>query len=300
MPQGVGDDVQAHDGCSGWYDALIIDERGEGEEREVKVTYFGWHSRYDQWVLAASDRLKGEDEELPEERRNWGCDDGLVDLEDGQWAVEAILKKKIVRAKPKKRRHGEPEPEPEVFYQVKWRGLDEHGKPWAPSWEPEENINQADLDAFESPPPPPPKEPYVLTAPKLVADDVADLLVHEWVEQIGRSAAALLSVRRALTLPSCIARGAACPRTRDACSHTTLGDSLPGVLLKPSYICSRSDRGPRPSRGAGHTARLPVGPQRSLAQLRQLRKGLGEPNRSLRGPTPKIRCLSTVEGAEHS
>ena len=58
---------QVKDPRGHWYDAKIVGERGEGEEREVKVHYHGWKQSLDEWILASSDRILDEDEELPEE-----------------------------------------------------------------------------------------------------------------------------------------------------------------------------------------------------------------------------------------
>ena len=76
-----------------------------------------------------------------------------------------------------------------------WKGKDKDGKPWPRTWEPEKNINPQMVDEFVNPPEPT-TEPFVLAAPELVAPDVADLLVAEWADQVGRSAAALLMRQR--------------------------------------------------------------------------------------------------------
>ena len=60
----VGDPVQALDGKFGWYDAVIVGERGEGEAREVKVHYDGYKKSQDKWLPATRKRVRGEEEEL--------------------------------------------------------------------------------------------------------------------------------------------------------------------------------------------------------------------------------------------
>mgnify|MGYP006100620833 CR=1 FL=1 len=62
MPHLIGDWVQALDAYNDWFDAKVVSERGEGEAREVKVHFHGWKPRWDEWILAESNRLKGEDE----------------------------------------------------------------------------------------------------------------------------------------------------------------------------------------------------------------------------------------------
>lgn len=76
---------------------------------------------------------------------DWG---GEGFLEDGQYEVERLLKKR-------KRKHGN-------TYLVAWRGHDEDGLPWEPSWEPESNVDQQLIDELEDPPvhqPLPPPSP---------------------------------------------------------------------------------------------------------------------------------------------
>ena len=46
----VGDDVVARDHVGKWYDARVVDVRGEGAERKIKVHFSGWSRRFDEWV----------------------------------------------------------------------------------------------------------------------------------------------------------------------------------------------------------------------------------------------------------
>lgn len=59
--------LQAID-CTGkhWYEAKVVDERGEGDAREVKVHFKRFHARYDEWITAASGKLAPLDETTPD------------------------------------------------------------------------------------------------------------------------------------------------------------------------------------------------------------------------------------------
>jgi hypothetical protein len=183
----VGQWVQANDNLSGWYDAKVIDERGEGTEREVLVHYNGWKKRFDQWILATSQRILGEHEELPEDdEHDWGGQSMRLDRD--VFAVKAILGKKHDR-------------EGNVFYMVEWEGVDKEGNAWPRSKiypldaEGNENLSADLIDEYENPPAIPPT-PYTLAQPELVSPSIADTLVGEWVEQVGRSAMDLLARQR--------------------------------------------------------------------------------------------------------
>ena len=40
-----------------WYEAKVVDERGEGAAREYLVHYNGWKARYDEWVGVGNEEL---------------------------------------------------------------------------------------------------------------------------------------------------------------------------------------------------------------------------------------------------
>ena len=182
---------QVKDPRGHWYDAKIVGERGEGEEREVKVHYHGWKQSLDEWILASSDRILDEDEELPEEAHDWGTERGHID--EDQWEVEAIVKRRR-----KNNKDG-------CF--VRWAGLNKEGEAWAPSWVALEDVCPELLDEFENPPEVP-ALPFVEKVSATIAPEIADSLVVEWRDDIGRQAAKLLARqrdefacrRRALTL----------------------------------------------------------------------------------------------------
>jgi len=53
-----GSKLEALDVAGTWYEAKVVDERGEGAARELLVHYNGWKARYDEWVGAGSGRLR--------------------------------------------------------------------------------------------------------------------------------------------------------------------------------------------------------------------------------------------------
>ena len=170
---------QVKDPRGHWYDAKIVGERGEGEEREVKVHYHGWKQSLDEWILASSDRILDEDEELPEEAHDWGTERGHID--EDQWEVEAIVKRRR-----KNNKDG---------CVVRWAGLNKEGEAWAPSWVALEDVCPELLDEFENPPEVP-ALPFVEKVSATIAPEIADSLVVEWRDDIGRQAAKLLARQR--------------------------------------------------------------------------------------------------------
>ena len=59
---GVGERLQACDSHGTWYDAKVVDVRGLGSSRDVKVHFHGWSKRHDEWLGATSGRLRDADE----------------------------------------------------------------------------------------------------------------------------------------------------------------------------------------------------------------------------------------------
>ena len=64
-----------------WCNATVIDTRGSGVGREVKVHYQGWNKRWDEWILERSSRLRSHDSS------NDIIDDPLESAPDGRKAV---------------------------------------------------------------------------------------------------------------------------------------------------------------------------------------------------------------------
>jgi hypothetical protein len=174
----TGDAVQARDGRYGWFDAVIVAERGEGEAREVKVHYKGFGTRYDKWVRARDKAcIRGADEDPEEDPPDWGDAPGLVDAADSQFMVERIVRKKVAL-------------DGTVMYLCKFVG---HAKG---EYIPAEDVDSELVASFEEARAPGPAGPYVLSLPETIAPDVADALVTEWGEDIGRKSAALLARQR--------------------------------------------------------------------------------------------------------
>ena len=67
----VGSKLQALDCRNMWCDATVIDARGNGCDREIKVHYMGWKKRWDEWVLSRSVRLRPRLENAASTTRPW-------------------------------------------------------------------------------------------------------------------------------------------------------------------------------------------------------------------------------------
>ena len=163
----LGTRLQARDRVGAWYDGKIVSERGEGDCRDVKVHFEGFSKGQDEWIGAVSDRLLPIGIQTPD-----------------TYEVEKIIGKR------------------------KRRGVTEYLCVWAASdneqtWEPLDNISEDLIDDYEAAAAPEkktylkePAEPYVLTQDISIDDSIADELVTEWVEAIGRKGAGLLSHQR--------------------------------------------------------------------------------------------------------
>ena len=56
----LGDRLEARDCCGTWYAAKVVDTRGLGAEREIKVHFMNWSKRWDEWIAVESGRLRTE------------------------------------------------------------------------------------------------------------------------------------------------------------------------------------------------------------------------------------------------
>ena len=54
----VGDVVWARDVRGDYYKALVSGERGEDEGRELRIHFYRWAAKWDEWVAADSDGLQ--------------------------------------------------------------------------------------------------------------------------------------------------------------------------------------------------------------------------------------------------
>ena len=167
----------ARDKSGGWYNAKILARRGDPGAEEVRVHFMGWSRRLDEWVPRAT-HIRGLEEGLPEaEVQNSFPNHQVGYIEDDMFEVETLLKRR-------RRADGSSK------FLVRWCGYSEE----ADTWEAAESIHEELVAEFElrlaSPSPP---GPYCLTQEnKLLSAEIADHLVAEWDDDIGRKSAALL------------------------------------------------------------------------------------------------------------
>ena len=57
--------MMAQDSRGSWYNATVRAERGEGAEREVKVSFSGWARRWDEWLFVSGARIMERGAEPP-------------------------------------------------------------------------------------------------------------------------------------------------------------------------------------------------------------------------------------------
>jgi hypothetical protein len=210
----VGARLQARDRVGAWLDAKIVAERGEDDAREVKVHFDGFHKRYDEWIAVSSDKLLPLGQQTPD-----------------VYSVERLL--------GKRKRGGVTE------YLCKWRDFGEEEN----SWEPEDGIAADLIEAFQEMQAPaalPPIGPYVLSQDDGIIDDsIADALVGEWVDAIGRKGAALLSHQREEWAAKKFFSMTPCPAWLYRALHRALrsrGQQLAGVLTPCVRACVRAPR----------------------------------------------------------
>ena len=158
----VGMKLQACDCRGKWYDSKVMDERGVGEIREVKVHFGGFKPKYDEWILAGGKKLAA-----------------LGDPTPDTYDVEQLLKKRS--------RKGNNE------YYVRWvdREADDD------SWVPEVDIADDLIHAWNASPKGKaakgPVEPYVITHAGSIDSAIANELVLEWIDAVGRKGASALA-----------------------------------------------------------------------------------------------------------
>ena len=78
-PWAVSDRLWARDRCYKWLWARVVSEDGEGAERELRIHFEGWESRYDETIPADSRRLR---KEPPDEDES---DSSVTDDSDDDW-----------------------------------------------------------------------------------------------------------------------------------------------------------------------------------------------------------------------
>ena len=75
----LGDRLEARDCRGTWYAAKVVDTRGLGAEREVKVHFMNWSKRWDEWIAVESGRLRDDGAGLVDETVDA---DGTADYDD--------------------------------------------------------------------------------------------------------------------------------------------------------------------------------------------------------------------------
>ena len=128
----VGDKVLARDQRGTWYAAKVMTERGDGEERELKVHFTGWRTSFDEW-LRPGDVAKQSRQAIKIQlaEANWSSTDGHNATTD-TWAVEDILDRRMQKGK--------------LQYRVRWAG-------WAAasdSWEPRDHLDASLVAEYEA------------------------------------------------------------------------------------------------------------------------------------------------------
>jgi len=108
----VGDRILARDRVGAWLLGDIMDERGEGDERSVLVTFDHYSRRFDEWIGVCSDRL-ARPEDAPEivaAANAW--------LE-GEFEVDHIVGKRKIKSREQ--------------YKVRWQGYSAEYDEWLPA-----------------------------------------------------------------------------------------------------------------------------------------------------------------------
>ena len=220
-PAKVGDRLWARDRLGYWYEARVVQVRGE-QNQDVKVHFMGWCASHDEWVMHAQvdTRLREHEPDYDDES------DG--DYYEGEYEVESLLKK---------RKRGDMD-----YYFVRWKGFSNDYD----TWEPEVNLDPTLVQEFcarnigtggrgrKS------VGPYVLTVQDPVADDVADSLASEWHDAIGRSAVALLKRQQLEWAGKRILHWTPCPPWLFKALHRRFCNGVlennPGACARPPYF----------------------------------------------------------------
>ena len=166
--------VEARDRTGAWLEGKIVGQRGEGDSMELRIHFYGWNDRFDEWIKADSDKIRprqGPDPPVQDIKvGEWDKWDGYI--EEDIWAVDKVLKKR--------KRGGM------IQYFCRFEGG--HGDD---DWVDEEDVGLQAIEEYEAAA----KcgEPYVLSVNLHISLEMAEDLVTEWREDIGRKCAVLLS-----------------------------------------------------------------------------------------------------------
>ena len=131
---GVGAKVSAKDRTGAWLPGRVVDERGEGEEREVHVKFDRWKPRYNEWLTDTPARVREPMEAAAAAaltaQEQLGSTVGLVRGSD-EYEVERILDKRVRRGRAE--------------YLVRWRGYGPDDDWWLSA----NKISPGLIDEFE-------------------------------------------------------------------------------------------------------------------------------------------------------
>ena len=166
-----GSQVEARDRTGKWLKATIVGQRGEGESVELKVHFYNWNKRFDEWLSPAAIRPHQGLDDIVQDIKvgQWDKWDGYI--EEDVWAVETILKKR--------KRGGVQQ------YFVRFEGG--HGDD---NWVNEEDIGAAAITEYEEQRTRRTCQPYVLTA-------TLPISLEMWATSWSRSGARTLAASAA-------------------------------------------------------------------------------------------------------
>mmetsp|Transcript_42083 Transcript_42083/g.104650 ORF Transcript_42083/g.104650 Transcript_42083/m.104650 type:complete len:434 (-) Transcript_42083:8-1309(-) len=120
----IGDRIFARDRVNAWHFGDVIDERGEDENREVRVTFDFYNHRFDEWIGVFSGRL-AQPNDAPD-----------ILAAAGAWVEDEYPADFIVARRKKGTRY---------IYKVRWQGCG----PDVDTWEPARHIEPSLIDDFE-------------------------------------------------------------------------------------------------------------------------------------------------------
>lgn len=178
----IGDECEAKDKKGTWYEAKIKRVKGDGDERKHFVKFSGWGERYNEWLLAEKIRPRDPEWLYQDEATVDSFEKGEEGhVEEDAWEVEKIVKMKTVGGTR--------------FYLFHFAG--ERWKDKSHDvWVAEEDVGEAAIEEFEEQRKPVNSQvqvgPYVSTAAQTIDEELADDLVEEWADDVGRKGAAIL------------------------------------------------------------------------------------------------------------
>ena len=169
----VGERCRAQDRHGGWYDATLVESRGEGEALEFLVHFQGFNKRQREWISSPSG--------ISRRLQRFGTGGHI---EDNIYIVEALTGKRRKRAG-------------QWQYEVTWEGFGDEENCFVFN----EDGALDDMVAATFGPAaigqtPTSAEPFSPAQPSPISPETAALFVGEWLDSVGRSCAMLLMRQR--------------------------------------------------------------------------------------------------------